>query len=63
MSGLIIKVKKGKGSDGYKIFSIRLKDELVESIDEIAVKTCRSRNELIGILLEYSVNQCEISEE
>lgn len=59
---LIIKPKKIKGHDGYKIFSIRIKEELVERIDLISSKTGYSRNELIGIFLEYATNNCKIEE-
>lgn len=59
---LIIKPKKYKGNDGYKTFSIRIKEELVKSIDSISDKTGHSRNELIGIFLEYAVNHCKIEE-
>lgn len=59
---LIIKPKKFKGQDGYKTFSIRVKEELVEEIDLISVKTGRSRNELIGIFLEYAIKHCKIEE-
>lgn len=51
---------KKRGSDGYKTFSIRIKEETVEKIDEIASKTERSRNELIGTLLEYALENSEI---
>lgn len=59
---LIIKAKKLKGNDGYKTFSIRIKEELVENIDNISTQTGRSRNELIGILLEYAIMHCKIEE-
>lgn len=59
---LIIRPKKYKGNDGYKTFSIRIKEELVENIDSISVKTGHSRNELIGILLDYAVNHCKIED-
>ena len=59
---LIIRPKKYKGNDGYKVFSIRIKDELVESIDSISTRTGHSRNELIGIFLEYAVNHCMIED-
>lgn len=59
---LIIKTKKAKGCDGYKTFSIRIKDEIVESIDEISSKTGRSRNELIGLFLQYAIHHCKIEE-
>lgn len=60
---LIIKTKKAKGEDGYKVFSIRIKEELVAKIDDISIKTGRSRNELIGVLLDYAVDRCVIKEE
>ena len=59
---LIIRPKKYKGNDGYKTFSIRIKEELVENIDSISAKTGHSRNELIGIFLEYAVNHCKIED-
>lgn len=57
---LVIRPKKPKGEDGYKIFSIRVKEEIVTQIDSISAKTGRSRNELIGILLEYAIGHCVI---
>lgn len=59
---LIIRPKHAKGEDGYKVFSIRVKDEIVGKIDEISAKTGRSRNELIGILLQFALNRCVIEE-
>jgi len=53
---LIITDKEAqKGEDDSKVFSVRVKCSLVDEIDSIASKTNRSRNELIGILLEYAV--------
>lgn len=57
---LVIRPKKPKGEDGYKVFSIRVKEEIVTQIDSISAKTGRSRNELIGILLEYAIGHCII---
>ena len=57
---LIINKKKLKGEDGYKTFSIRIKDETVQSLDALSNETNRSRNELIGILLDYALKNCEI---
>ena len=48
---LIIKPKRAKGDDGYKTFSIRVKDEIVDRIEEVCRKTGRSRNELIGTFI------------
>lgn len=59
---LIIKPKKIRGNDGYKTFSIRIKEEIVDSIDSISNQTGHSRNELIGIFLEYAVKHCKIED-
>ena len=59
---LIIKTKKAKGEDGHKTFSIRIKEELVTEIEGIAAKTGHSRNELIGMFLEYALKYYEIEE-
>ena len=59
---LIIKPKRVKGEDGYKTFSIRIKDELVDELECVVNKTGRSRNELIGILLEYALKRCIIED-
>ena len=52
---LIINKKSLKGEDGYKTFSIRIKDETVVNLDKLAEETNRSRNELINILLDYAI--------
>ncbi|MBP3377229.1 MAG: CopG family transcriptional regulator [Clostridia bacterium] len=56
---LILK-KKLKGEDGYKTFSIRIKEETVEKLDELSSVTNRSRNELINILLDFAIEHCEV---
>lgn len=57
---LIIKKKSLKGEDGYKTFSIRIKEETVANLDKLSEETNRSRNELINILLDYAINNCEV---
>ena len=57
---LIINKKGLKGEDGYKTFSIRIKEETVSNLDKLAEQTNRSRNELINILLDYAINNCEV---
>ena len=51
-----------KGEDGYKTFSIRIKESTVSRIDDVAAQTGRSRNELIGTFLEYALNRCIVDE-
>lgn len=50
-----------KGEDGYKVFSIRVKDSTVSELDAISEKTNRSRNELINMMLEFAIKNCEIT--
>ena len=59
---LVIHPKKMKGEDGYKTFSIRIKEDLAEKINDISAKTGHSRNELISRFLEYALERCTISE-
>ncbi len=59
---LIIHPKKNKGDDGYKTFSIRIKDETVERLDNVSQLSGHSRNELIGILIDYALDHCVIEE-
>ncbi|MBQ9773858.1 MAG: ribbon-helix-helix protein, CopG family [Clostridia bacterium] len=62
MAKLIVSKKPLKGEDGYKVFSIRIKDETVEALDRISSETNRSRNELINLFLEFAIQNCEITE-
>ena len=57
---LIINKKTLKGEDGYKTFSIRIKEETVVNLDDLVRKTNRSRNELINILLDFAIRNCEV---
>lgn len=57
---LIINKKSLKGEDGYKTFSIRIKEETVANLDKLADETNRSRNELINILLDYAIENSEV---
>lgn len=57
---LIIQKKGLKGEDGFKTFSIRIKDETVAALDDLAKQTNRSRNELVNILLDYAIHNCEV---
>lgn len=57
---LIINKKSLKGEDGYKTFSIRIKDETVANLDKLAEQTNRSRNELINILLDFAIENSEV---
>ena len=57
---LVIRKKGLKGEDGYKTFSIRIKEETVANLETLAEQTNRSRNEIINILLDYAIDNCEV---
>ncbi len=61
MANNIIRINK-KGEDGYRVISVRIKEGTLEKIDDLAAKSNRSRNELINIILENSVDDVEINE-
>lgn len=64
MNDLITIKKKSakKGDDGYKIVSVRMKDELIQRLENLSAKTNRSRNELINLLLEAAVENVKIED-
>lgn len=57
---LIINKKNLKGEDGYKTFSVRIKEETVVKLNKLSEETNRSRNELINILLDYAIDNSKV---
>lgn len=57
---LIIKKRRLKGDDGYKTFSIRIKEDTVTKLNKLSEQTNRSRNELINILLDFAIDNCQV---
>ena len=53
---------KIRGEDHYRIFSIRLRKELIVALDELSARTQYSRNYLIGVLLDYALAHCNIAD-
>ncbi|MBQ8748084.1 MAG: ribbon-helix-helix protein, CopG family [Clostridia bacterium] len=58
----ITKKSPRRGDDGYKIVSVRMKDEMIEKLDDLSVRTNRSRNELINMLLEAAIDIVKVEE-
>lgn len=54
---------KVRGEDGYRTFSIRIKDSTFLGIEDISKRTGHSRNELIGLMLEYALPRIKIESE
>ena len=59
---LILHPKKYKGEDGYRVFSVRVKENTVQRLEALSAQTNRSRNELINILLDFAIDRCIIED-
>ena len=59
ISNKLLITKKLRGDDGYRVFSVRLKTDTLERINELADSTGRTRNELIG-LLDFALEHSEV---
>ncbi len=53
---------ESRGDDGHKVVSVRMKEELIARLDDLAIKSNRSRNEIINLLLESAVDIVKIEE-
>ena len=51
----ITKKAARRGDDGYKVVSVRMKEEMLERLDALSSQTNRSRNELINLLLDAAM--------
>lgn len=58
----ITKKNATKGEDGHKVISVRMKDETLNKLDDLVMKTNRSRNELVNLLVEKAMEIVEIEE-
>ena len=46
---------KRRGEDGYKMISVRIREDILVELDRIAAETNRSRNELVNLILRYGI--------
>ena len=58
----ITKKAASRGDDGYKVVSVRMKEEMLERLDELSSQTNRSRNELINLLLDAAMKIVKVEE-
>ena len=58
----ITKKTPRRGDDGYKIVSVRMKEEMLERLYRLAAQTNRSRNELINLLLDSAMEIVKVEE-
>ena len=54
-----LQIKK-RGEDGSKIITIRLKEDTLAKLDQLAAETNYSRNELINVILIHGLEIIEI---
>lgn len=54
-----LKIKK-RGEDGYKMISVRIKEDTLSALDKIATETNYSRNELINLILKHGIDNIVI---
>ena len=45
-----------------KVVSVRMKEEMIELLDDLSAKTNRSRNELINLLLDEALEIVKVEE-
>ena len=58
----ITKKSVRRGDDGYKVVSVRMKDETIERLDKLSAMTNRSRSELINMLIESAMDIVKIED-
>ena len=51
---------KRRADDGYRIISVRIREDTLAEIDRLASETNHSRNELINLILPHGVKNIEI---
>lgn len=57
---LVISSKKFRGESS--VLSVRLPNDMIESLDAIAAKTGRTRNEIVLKCLVFAIDNLEITE-
>ena len=63
MNTKLIITKKKRGEDGHKTLSIRVREDIINRLDVLADETGRSRNELIGLLLDFAIENSKVVSE
>lgn len=54
-----LKIKR-RGEDGYRVITVRIREDTLQKIDEIAAEAHYSRNELINFILRHGAETIEI---
>ena len=51
---------KKRGEDGSMVITVRLKEDILASLDQLAAESNYSRNELINIILRHGIENIKI---
>lgn len=54
-----LKIKR-RGDDGYRMITVRIREDLLRQLDGIAADAKYSRNELINLILQHGVDTIQI---
>ena len=58
----ITKKAARRADDGYKVVSVRMREEMIARLDDLSARTNRSRNELINLLLDAAMDIVKVEE-
>ena len=53
-------VIKKRGEDGSRVITVRIKEDILAALDQLAADSNYSRNELINIILRHGVENIKI---
>lgn len=51
---------KKRGEDGSRVITVRIKEDILASLDLLAAESNYSRNELINIILRHGIENIKI---
>ena len=51
---------KKRGEDGSRVITVRIKEDILAQLDQLAAESNYSRNELINIILRHGVENIQI---
>ena len=53
-------ILKKRGEDGSRVITVRIKEDILASLDQLAAESNYSRNELINIILRHGIDEKRI---
>ena len=51
-----------RGEDGTSVVTVRLPNRLVQKLEDVVIKTARSRTQIIIMALDYALDRLEIED-